>query len=225
MRGCCRTLGVHVLAAAALALVSASSTGAELLVNGTFDTNIDGWSDPGAYPDTVIAWTFFDPHDDPASGALSVTTNLSDAGLDGPWQCAVTAPGPHAASAMAYRHYPPQHIEPFVEMSLDFFASDDCSGAPLEGGLYDVTISGDYWEPLAVQTAAPAATRSAMVRFLVGGTYDTYADQVSFDDASLLPEPGSAALAVAALVALRLVGRGARGALNRQREPCPITSG
>jgi hypothetical protein len=43
-----------------------------------------------------------------------------------------------------------------------------------------------------------------MVRFLVGGTYDTYADTVFFDDASLtlVPEPAGAAPGVVAIAAL-----------------------
>lgn len=190
---------------AVLVLVSASPLRAELLSNGTFDANIDGWIDPTAYQDTALAWSYYDPHEDPASGSLMVTTNLPEAWLDGPWQCVLTARGPHSMNATMLRDYPLQHIEPYVSMTLDFFASEDCTGAPLAGSVDDVAINGDVWEPLAAQTEAPADTHSARVRFWVGGTYDTWADTVFFDDVSLVPEPGAAALAFAALVALQVV--------------------
>ncbi len=194
-----------ILLGAALALVSTAPLRAELLSNGSFDTNIDGWSDPTALPGTVLAWSYYDPHEDPASGSLMVTTNLPEAGLDGPWQCVLTTPGPHSMSATMLRDYPLQYIEPYVKMTLDFFASENCAGAPLGGSVDDVAISGDAWEPLANQSVAPEGTQSAMVRFWVGGTYDTYADPVFFDDVSLLPEPGAAILGLAALVALKVV--------------------
>jgi len=193
---------------AAIAMASARGAGAELITNGTFDQDIDGWSDPIADPNTTIQWFAWDVHSSPSSGSLLVTTNMAEAGLDGPWQCVATTPGSHTASAAAEVNTSIMKVDPFVEMTLDFFATPDCSGGALEGGGYAVALITVGWETLTAPAVAPADTQSARLRFLVGGTYDGKADSAFFDDVSLVPEPGDSALCLSMLVALgALVGR------------------
>jgi len=193
---------------AAIAMASARGAGAELITNGTFDQDIDGWSDPIADPNTTIQWFAWDVHSSPSSGSLLVTTNMAEAGLDGPWQCVATTPGSHTASAAAEVNTSILKVDPFVEMALDFFATPDCSGGALEGGGYAVALITVGWETLTAPAVALADTQSARLRFLVGGTYDGKADSAFFDDVSLVPEPGDSALCLSMLVALgALVGR------------------
>jgi len=184
------------------ALAATSDARAEAIVNGTFDVNVDGWIDPGALPGTEFGWTGFDPHDDPLSGSMYVWTNLPEAGLDGPWQCVPAVPGPHTLTAAAYVTIPAEHIDPFVEMALDTFATPDCTGGETASA-YDVALNYyQVWETLSAQIDAPPGTQSARVRFLVGGTYDTWTDVVNIDDVSLVPEPAASALSGLALVTL-----------------------
>jgi hypothetical protein len=197
---------------AAIALASAPGAGAELITNGSFDQNIDGWSDPIADPNTTIQWYAWDVHSSPTSGSLFVMTNMADAYSDGPWQCVATTPGPHTASAAAEVNTSTLKIDPRVEMRLDFFATPDCSGGALPGGDGAVALVSISWETLTTAPlVAPADTQSARLRFLVGGTYDGKADSAFFDDVSLVPEPGDSALCLSMLVAL--------GALVRRRNP------
>lgn len=183
----------------------------DAIVNGSFDTNASGWVDPGALPGTVFGWSAFDSQQAPGSGSMYVWTNLSEAGLDGPWQCAPAAPGTWALTADTYVVFPaqPQYLEPYVAMSLDFFASEDCTGVE-SASQWAVSLRYfQVWELLSIRLDAPAGTRSARVRFWVGGTYDTWTDSASFDDVSLqlVPEPASGALGAAALVVLALARR------------------
>jgi len=187
---------------AAIAMVSVRGAGAELITNGTFDQNIDGWSDPTADLQTTIQWFAWDVHSSPTSGSLLVTTNLAEAGLDGPWQCVATTPGLHTASAATEVNVSTLKVDPYVQMTLDFFATSDCSGGALEGGGSATALIAVGWETLTAPAVAPAGTQSARVQFLVGGTYDTKADSAFFDDVSLVPEPGDALLRLATLIAL-----------------------
>jgi len=205
---CCECVIRGLVLVAAIAMASARGAGAELITNGTFDQDIDGWSDPIADPNTTIQWFAWDVHSSPSSGSLLVTTNMAEAGLDGPWQCVATTPGSHTASAAAEVNTSILKVDPFVEMTLDFFATPDCSGGALEGGGYAVALITVGWETLTAPAVAPADTQSARLRFLVGGTYDGKADSAFFDDVSLVPEPGDSALCLSMLVALgALVGR------------------
>jgi hypothetical protein len=200
---------------AAIALASAPGAGAELITNGTFDQNIDGWSDPIADPNTTIQWYAWDVLSSPTSGSLFVMTNMADAYSDGPWQCVATTPGPHTASAATEVNTSAGKIDPRVEMRLDFFATPDCSGGALPGGDGAVALVSVAWETLTTAPLlAPADTQSARLRFLVGGTYDGKPDSAFFDDVSLVPEPADAIMRLSALVALgALVGR--RGATRQ----------
>jgi hypothetical protein len=208
----CRRASTCVLAFCAAVLL-AGAVGAEVLVNGTFDTNVDGWVNPGAVAGSSFGWSSSDPHDDPLSGSMYVWTNVPDFGIDGPWQCAPATPGSYSlTSALLMTFPPPQYIEPFVEMTLDFFATPDCTGGATASGAYVSLRYYQVWETLSVPLDAPAGTQSARVRFLVGGTSDTWTDVANFDDVSLLrvPEPEAGALGCVALAALAR-RRSARG--------------
>lgn len=133
---------------------------AEAIVNGTFDTNTSGWINPGALVGTTFGWSPYDSEGDPQSGSMYVWTNLSEAGLDGPWQCASASPGTWALAADTFVTIPSQHIDPFVEMELDFFASPDCTGVA-SASANDVALNYfQIWETLSVQLEAPLGTRS-----------------------------------------------------------------
>jgi hypothetical protein len=191
------------------ATVISGVAAAEAIVNGTFDTNTSSWIDPGALAGTTFGWSPYDSDGDPHSGSMYVWTNLSDAGLDGPWQCAPVSRGAWALTADTLVTIPAQHIDPFVEMALDFFASSDCTGVA-SASANDVALNYfQVWETLGLQLDAPPGTRSARVRFFVGGTYDTWMDAASFDDVSLLlvPEPAAGALGGAALAVVALGAR------------------
>jgi hypothetical protein len=191
-------------------MASARDAGAELITNGSFDQNIDGWSDPVADPNTTIQWYAWDVYSSPTSGSLFIITNMADAYSDGPWQCVATTPGTHTASAAVDVNVISTQIDPRVEIKLDFFATPDCSGGALPGGDGAVALVSIAWETITTAPlVAPAGTKSAQVRLLVGGTYDGKSDSAFFDDVSLLPEPGDAMLRLSTLVAL--------GALVRRR--------
>ena len=221
----CRRASTCVLALCAA--VFAASTAAGQIVNGTFDTNVDGWVDPGAVPGTSFGWSSIDPHDDPLSGSMYVWTNVPDFGIDGPWQCAPATPGSYSLTAAHLMTFPPpQYIEPFVEMTLDFFATEDCTGGATASGAYVSLRYFEVWETMSIALDAPAGTQSARVRFLVGGTFDVWVDKANFDDVSLLlvPEPAAGTLGAVAIAALarharRRAARSAIGATPRRSVP------
>jgi len=138
----------------------------------TFDQDIDGWSDPIADRTRRSSGSPWDVHSSPSSGSLLVTTNMAEAGLDGPWQCVATTPGSHTASAAAEVNTSILKVDPFVENGVDFFATPIARRRASKAAVYAVALITVGWETLTAPAVAPADTQSARLRFLVGGTYD-----------------------------------------------------
>ncbi len=113
---------------------------------------------------------------------------MADADGDGPWQCVATAPGPHTARAAVDVNVGTLQLDARVEIRLDFFATSDCSGGEPEGGDGAVALVSTGWETITTAPlVAPAGTKSARVRLLVGGTYDGNFDSAFFDDGRWCP--------------------------------------
>jgi len=119
--------------AAALAFASVTASAANLIVNGSFDSNVDGWS-VGASATNIWFDSGNDADGSPTSGAMAMSTSDgSNANLVAS-QCITTLEG----NAYAFSVEVLPNTADTFGMTCSAYASTDCSGE--SGG--DASISG-----------------------------------------------------------------------------------
>lgn len=148
----CTTLAV------ALAFVSMTASAANLIVNGTFDASVEGWS-VGASLTTVWFVPGQDADGSATSGSMSMSTsNGSNSNLSVS-QCITTLDG--TSYSFGFKALP--NTSDSFGMTCSSFASTDCSG----DSTGDASISGTIgntkgWIPLQTDTpfVVPSGTLS-----------------------------------------------------------------
>jgi hypothetical protein len=187
-----------LFAACALALPAAAQ---ELVVNGDFDTNIDGWS-LGSFEFIEIEWSASDVDGDPGSGSLEMLAAASGFAV----QCVPVEEGASYRLAGAIAPLAPEG-ESLVEFSLGLFFRGEaaCAGPPLGGDALVAPGETGVWHRLADVFEAPTGAQSAEVR--LRATWFAGQQRARFDAISV-PEPGAGAAGAAALLALAGARRG-----------------
>lgn len=173
-----------LLLALLAALLPACAAAQNLLLNGSFDTDVSSWSqaDP---PFGTNAFSTLDANGSPASGSALVTNNsgvaLRNPGLA---QCRPAAAGvfyDYGAKALVSQGQPALDVYVLV----NFYSNPICSGSGIGSSRVDFTPSGNWQGLAATAVQAPAGTIAVGLRLLVfkedaGGTVTA-----NFDDAFL----------------------------------------
>jgi hypothetical protein len=208
-----RAAGLALGFALALASVAAQ---AQPLANGDFDAGIEPWVDPFPDASTVIGWSPIDAEEPSASGSLQVETTVTNGAADGPWsECLPAAPGAYTLTAQAFP-VSGAATPPLAQVGFEFYPTASCVGDFLASD-FASAVALDTWNPLLLETDAPAGTTGLRVRVLVGSTNDSVPDLARFDRIQFVPEPAGATARVAAALSLAALSSGAR----RSRRPRP----
>ncbi|HEY8427857.1 MAG TPA: hypothetical protein VIL20_05760 [Sandaracinaceae bacterium] len=179
----------------------------ERLVNGDFDTDLDGWN-VVALGSSSASWDALDAVDSPSSGSIRTEMVYEGQGNNvNASQCIDVAPGrPYSFGAWIRRQAGSGLGEGFVRVS--WYDGTDCGGSFLSSsdaaafGLHDTWVLAQLTDVLAPDTA-----RSANFRLINLSQDETTPHVVYFDGAFFVPEPGAASGGAAALAALALLRR------------------
>ncbi len=175
---------------------------AQLLANGDFDTDIVPWVDLFPAPGTAITWSEIDAAEPSPSGSLQLQTLSTNGGTTGPvGECLVAMPGTYTLSARMFVQSSAGE-QAYALAGVDFFESAICNGPFLSGGPAAYSSGVDAWETTSTEVETPSSAAAMRVYLLVGNTFDTIPDVARFDEIRLVPEPGTAAGGVVALLAL-----------------------
>lgn len=183
-------------------LVSASSTGAATIVNGTFDADVSGWNPTSQ---VSIAWSPLDPDDPTPSGSIEVTSSTPNGADAGPSQC-VSLAGPSPELLRAYVLVPDDPGDWVrAEIVVWYYASPACMDFLELDFSPDWIGEGTGWTELAMPLSVPPAAASMRVQLAAVRESDG-GSSVAYFDAVTLPEPGVAA-GIAAAGALLCLAR------------------
>jgi hypothetical protein len=198
-------MALRQAAAAACLLVlgaAAPATAQELIANGTFDTDLDGWENVSP----AKIWSDLDAADDPGSGSVEITHLAATQTGVFVNQC-VPITGGEIYTYRASHFTAPGEASGRADVSLVYYSSATCEGS--DALTFDVTggTTVGAWTELLGSLEAPANAVAATLNLSVfktsGGVQTPVV--VNYDDASLvLPEPASTSLGAAALAALAL---------------------
>ena len=172
----------------ALGSIAAAGYGQNLVVNGTFDSNVNGWSSRSA--EVTIAWNSADADGSPSSGSLLASNNAMGALDSGFVQCVDGLTAGAAYSFGAKLLIPSGGPAGQSFLQIDWVSGAACTGTLISGDVLGTTTQG-VWVPVAFSDTAPAGTHSALVYGEVrkdstaAGSYRTY-----YDDVSLAPAAG-----------------------------------
>jgi hypothetical protein len=202
-------------------LLAAPAAPQNLLVNGEFDANLSGWSNP--LPTTIgMAWSPQDPSDPTPSGSIEMVSTVSNAGTLGPSQCVDVDAGVPLRMGVTIL-VPTQSFEyldgdPFVR----YFDTVGCGGYELSVEYPIGRVSmGEGWKRIEDLVVPPAATRS--LRALLGVSKPATALPATvYFDAVFLLEPDRAAQAAGVFVVLGLLA--ARSGARAQSSASPRMS-
>lgn len=186
-------------------LAAAPAAAQNLVVNGDFATNVAGWSNP--VPSEIgFAWSELDPLDPTPSGSMQVTSTISNAGAQGPYQCVDT--GEPVTMGMAIL-VPNQSFEylygnPFVR----YYDAPGCGGAEVASEFpIGFVAMGEGWRRIKGVVTPPPTARSFRVFLGVWKPPTAWPATVHFDDV-FVPEPDAGMGTACAFAALALVAGG-----------------
>jgi len=177
----------RLLALSSLAFLVSSSASANLLVNATFESDLSGWSEGGS-----PRWSSLDA----AGSVLSGSVEVGTAGAVG--QCIpVSTPELQVEASVLVPEGQSQLVgTPGVK--LLYYTAADCTLVPVIPGRSVVLapLSTTGWEEIGDSITVPNGAVSAYVSltffYLLDGEAAPFV--AYFDDVSVVPEPGVAAL-------------------------------
>lgn len=182
---------------AMLALVASEAAAQNLVVNGDFDTDLDGWTNVGA-PQSI--WDEFDEFEDPNSGSLRIVNSSSAGTTTVVRQCALAEADREFQVGFTHVTFP-DGAEGAARMRLIWYANSTCEGATSGIEILDSSIAGP-WTRVEEIVTSPPATQSVLIelgaRKTAGSASNDY--RVYFDEI-YVPEPGASA-SIAAIFAL-----------------------
>jgi len=195
-----RSFACALLATLALALPTLPAAAQNLIPNGRFDTNLDGWTnvEPSKF------WTSDDADNNPNSGSATIVNNLDVGG--GPFieVCVPIQPGAHYLYGGDVKIVSSLLDSGRGRLELAFWPQLGCTGGGALGGILITTQQGS-WIPLLGGADAPGNALSASLmievdKLLVVSTNNLGA---RFDNVLLVvPEPKATETALAALAPL-----------------------
>jgi len=203
----CSRLGMFVVV---LGLAVAGHPGAtvaqNLLINGDFDTDLNEWRNAGG-----TLWDAMDRSGDPSSGsARNIPTSVPTPTARDIFSCAPVVPGVEYDFG-ASTFIPSAAVDVTTAVWAQFVDSDVCqfgSGATAVGGspLISTVIQGS-WVDLASSVVAPPGAVHVWLRLRYEQPANAVAtDEVFFDSAFVVPEPGGAASWMAVICVLAALG-------------------
>lgn len=177
------------LLAILLAAAAGGASADNLVTNGSFASNIQGWS---ATSDATATWTPEDATGGSGSGSARVVNGAQAAGaIAGLSQCLAVRAGQSYGWGARVKVSAPSGVSAFVTLSL--FDGGACGGTELARSSTDGPVSSGDWELVSAKAVtAPAGALSARVllavqKASVGGTAEGL-----FDDAFVEGPPQSA---------------------------------
>ncbi len=170
---------------ALLAASLSTRAGAQnLLLNGSFDTDISSWSqaDP---PFGTNAFSTLDANGSPSSGSALVTNNSAVTSRNpGLLQCRTATPGVFYDYGAKARVSPGQQ-DSTVYILVNFYTNPICSGSGIGSSRVDFTPSGNWQSLAATAVQAPAGTVAVSFQLLVFKAAAGGSVTANFDDAFL----------------------------------------
>jgi hypothetical protein len=191
--------------ALALAVIAAPSFGQNLLANGQFLTNLNGWTqftDEGS-----VVWT---PTGALDAGAAAMTSTAADSGVFIPYliQCVPVASG--TSYVLSHRVRFSDATAGIAETSIYWTKNSDCSTYVSGNGLLTSTASPGTFVADSTTVTAPATATSASVRVGIDKAQAGGSMSVTFDDISLAPA-GAATEIIAGWIPVAVSTPGAFG--------------
>ncbi len=186
------------LAALVLAAAAGRASADNLAVNGSFASNIQGWS---TALDATATWTPEDATGGSGSGSARVVNSAQAAGtIAGLSQCLAVRAGQAYGWGARVKVSAPSGVSAFV--TLSFFDGGACGGTELARSSTDGPVSSGVWELVSAKSAtAPEGALSARVllavqKASVGGTAEGLFDDafVEGPPSSVLVVPASASI-------------------------------
>ena len=186
-----------LLAALALACAAGRASADNLVANGSFTANVQGWS---ATADATAAWTGEDATGGSGSGSARVVNGAAAPGtIVGLSQCLAVREGQSYGWGARVRVAAPSGVLAFVQLS--FFGGAACGGGELARSSTEPQVSTGWELVSGKATAAPAGAASARVLLAVqkadaGGTAEGLVDDAFLEGppSSVLVIPASASI-------------------------------
>lgn len=182
-------------------------------MNGSFDSDLSGWS--STYHGSVIgiAWSALDPHDPTGSGSIQVTSKIDNGGVGGATQCVdvigVSSLMMRVESVVFPQSFEYLYADPYVR----YYDAPACGGTELltEFPIGSVSM-GAGWKQIGGPIAPPPTTQSILIDLGVWKPATALPATVYFDDV-FLPESELLTSAAAALVVLAALARWRHGSM------------
>ncbi len=179
-----------------------------LVENGEFDINVDGWPNAG---NAVVDWSSFDVDDAGDSGSLLTEFTFTNGAVLAVGQCLEFAPVAGAPYVLSGSVFMPTGQNPGhrVYLELRWRVDSECVGDIVQTlRTVDATPS-DAWETLEVEGIAPAGAGSTRVNlfyfFEANEPLTAYVDHVV-----VVPEPADSLLYASAFATLAMVAASTR---------------
>jgi len=175
-------------------VVSAPSSAQNLLNNGSFDTNVDGWTIPASTVTTTFRGDLGSTLTGGSGpGCMEVSHDSNTGGTNGPFQQVAVTAGTTYTLSVGFRV--PSADNPAVSVWVDLAWVDEF-GITISwyDSLYDSISTRDAWFGMSGSTTAPAGAVGARVFLRVGAPSDdleTRASVALFDDVSLVQVTGN----------------------------------
>jgi hypothetical protein len=164
-----------LLAAAALLSSPLSAAVANLLVNPTFDTNVDGWTSG----DAIVFYTTENADGAHPAGSGLVGKNSAIPGVV--FQCVPVTVG--ATYAFSGDIFLPDAQFAAAQVGITFYPLPSCGGGARAGHTSDSVSTASVWTRRSGVISAPAATTSAAFQLIVVSFQDIQYAQ--FDNLNL----------------------------------------
>ena len=155
---------------------------ANLLVNGSFDQNIDGWLNIFSTGTGSAVWKPFDADGSSTSGSVLLTSTQSLTGYQ-LHQCINVTPG--ASYVFSGKAFVPSGQDHLGRAILGLYEVDtpNCGNQNTNGSIYPINPPFDTWADLGVTSRMRSDTQSIYVILNVGGhktpPFGVYFDKIS----------------------------------------------
>lgn len=175
--------GISCVVLFALFAAGPVSAGGDLVVNGTFDINLDGWDTGGG----LSAWFAEDATGGSSGSAILTNVYPSGGVVQSPLlQCVDVDPGRYLFRAAA-RIPTGQATTGEAYLIAYAYGGPGCGGAPVAGSFWTNPFFSDLWTTGGVLIDVPpgggsVSLRTQVLKFEAGGSFDAL-----FDDIELIP--------------------------------------
>jgi hypothetical protein len=164
-------------------LIAASGQAQNLVTNGTFDSNVNGWT--SFSPNVGIAWRAIDADGSPTSGSLLATNNSPTALDSGFAQCVNGLTGGTLYSLGVKMLIPSNNPRGRSSLQFQWHNQSNCGGSLLSVDVLETTVL-DSWAAVSGDVSSPAGAVSvAVVGEVFKNASNTTLYKTWFDDITL----------------------------------------